>query len=234
MNMPLTTDTVLPLLGRYQMLSQLQREMTIDQAIADISCTPEEVADARQQFCQQHQINTESALGNWLRDHYLTSEDLDTLVVRSLRIEKFKQHTWEHHLESYFLKRKRQLDRLVYLLLRTRDPYLAQELYLRIQGNEQSFVDLAREYSQGAEAQIGGFVGPVEAGTLHPVLVRQLITSQPGELLSPLRLGDWLVIVQLEKIIPAQLDRVMRQRLLNELFENWLTERMSDRLSQAA
>jgi parvulin-like peptidyl-prolyl isomerase len=234
MNMPLTTDTILPLLGRYQMLSQLQREMTIDQAIADIICTPEEVANARQQFCQQRQISTESALQGWLKNHYLTPEALDTLVVRSLRIEKFKQQTWENHLESYFLKRKRQLDRLVYLLLRTRDSYLAQELYLRIQGKEQSFVDLAREYSQGSEAQTGGFVGPVEAGTLHPGMVQRLITSQPGELLTPMRLGDWIVIVQLEKIIPAQLDMAMRQRLLNELFENWLTERMSDRFSQAA
>lgn len=216
------------------MLAQLQREMTIDQAIANIICTPEEIHNARQQFCQQHQINTESELKTWLTDHYLTPEDLDILVVRSQRIEKFQQHTWGHHLESYFLKRKRQLDRLVYLLLRTRDSYLAQELYLRLQGNEQSFVDLAREYSEGTEAQTGGFVGPVEASTLHPALVQRLITSQPGELLTPMRLGDWIVIVQLEKIIPAQLDTVIRQRLLNELFENWLTERMSDRFSQAA
>ena len=234
MNTPLTTDTVLPLLGRYQMLSQLRREMTIDQAIAHISCTPEEVTDARLRFHQQHQINTESELQAWLMEHYLTSQDLDTLVVRSLRIEKFKQHTWEHHLESYFLKRKRQLDRMVYLLLRTRDPYLAQELYLRVQGKEQSFVDLARDYSQGPEAQTGGFVGPVEAGTLHPALVQRLITSQPGQLLSPMQMGNWIVIVQLEKILPAQLNPIMRQRLLDELFENWLTERMSDRFSQAA
>lgn len=234
MNMPLTTEALLPLLGRYQMVSQLRREILIDQAIANIFCTPEEIANARQQFCQQRQIDTESTLNAWLMEHYLTPEDLDNLVVRSQRIEKFKQQTWEHHLESYFLKRKRQLDRLVYLLLRTRDPYLAQELFLRIQGNEQSFVDLARGYSQGSEAQTGGFVGPVEAGTLHPNLVQRLITSQPGKLLPPMQMGDWIVIVQLEKIIPAQLDTVMRQRLLNELFENWLTEKRSDRWRQAA
>lgn len=234
MNMPLTTEALLPLLGRYQMIAQLRREMMIDQAIANILCTPEEIANAHQQFCQQRQINTESELKAWLIDHHLTPLDLDSLVVRSLRIEKFKHNTWEHHLESYFLKRKRQLDRLVYLLLRTRDPYLAQELYLRLQGNEQSFVDLARDYSQGPEAQTGGFVGPVEAGTLHPSLVQRLITHQPGKLLPPMQMGDWIVIVQLEKILPAQLDTAMRQRLINELFENWLIEKMSDRLSQAA
>jgi hypothetical protein len=39
-------------------------------------------------------------------------------------------------------------------------------------------------------------------------------------------LGDWWVITQLEQLMPAQLDETMRQRLLNELFENWLQEQL--------
>ena len=37
---------------------------------------------------------------------------------------------------------------------------------------------------------------------------------------------DWLVIVRLEKLIQAQLDQAMRRRLMDELFENWLSEQI--------
>jgi len=39
-------------------------------------------------------------------------------------------------------------------------------------------------------------------------------------------LGEWLVIVRLENFIPAQLDELMRQRLLNECFATWLSEQL--------
>lgn len=85
---------------------------------------------------------------------------------------------------------------------------------------------MAQTYSQGTEAQTGGLVDPIELSTLHPVLVQKLITSQPGQLLPPGKLGDWVIILRPEKLIPARLDELMRQRLLNELFEQWLQEQI--------
>jgi len=115
---------------------------------------------------------------------------------------------------------------------------IAQELYFRIQAKENSFADLAREYSLGPEAQTGGLVGPVELNALHPVMVQMLSSSQPGQILPPTRIAEWFVILRLEKFIPAQLDESMKARLLNELFEAWLQEQqkqiMSARLEQAA
>lgn len=43
----------------------------------------------------------------------------------------------------------------------------------------------------------------------------------------PTRLGEWLVIVRLEKFIPAKLDNRMRQQLLTELFATWLQEQLN-------
>ncbi len=62
---------------------------------------------------------------------------------------------------------------------------IAQELYFRIQAKENSFADLAREYSLGPEAQTGGLVGPIELNALHPVMVQMLSSSQPGQILAP-------------------------------------------------
>jgi parvulin-like peptidyl-prolyl isomerase len=157
----------------------------------------------------------------------MTLAQVEGLATRGLLIEKFKQTTWGHKLESYFLSRKGQLDRVIYSLLRTKEPGIAQELYFRIQEKEQSFAELARDYSQGPEAQTDGLIGPVELSTPHPTVAQLLRSSQPGQLCPPLRLGEWLVIVRLEKFIPAQLDAPMRQRLLNECFSTWLSEQLN-------
>jgi parvulin-like peptidyl-prolyl isomerase len=115
----------------------------------------------------------------------------------------------------------------VYSLIRTNDIGIAQEIYFRLQAEEQSFGELAREYSQGSEAQTNGLVGPVELQSIHPVLAKLLSTSQPQQLLPPTQLENWIVILRLEKLLLVQLDNALRHRLLNELFNNWLQAQMA-------
>ena len=222
----ITAEEVIPLLAKYQLLPQLLREIIIDEAIAKIDCTPEEKTLACQKFYQQQQLTGEAERVSWLERQGITHQQVEDLALRGLKVEKFKQENWGNKLESYFLKRKGMLDRVVYSLIRTNDVAIAQELYFRIHEGEQSFSELAREYSQGPEAQTGGLVGPVELNTPHPALAQLLTVSQPGQLCAPMRLGEWFIIVRLEKFFPAQLDEPMRQRLLNELFNTWIQEQL--------
>lgn len=225
-NRTITAEEIIPLLASYQMLPQLLRENIIERAIAPFSCTPEETAHACQHFHQRFQLTNEGERLAWLEGYGMNQAHLENLTTRRIRIEKFKQVTWGHKLESYYLKRKAQLDQAVYSLIRLKEPGIAQELYFRIQEQEQSFGELAHQYSQGREAQTGGLVGPVELGTLHPHMARLLSISQPGQLWEPRALEEWQVIVRLEQLLPAQFNEFMRQRLLNELFEGWLHEQL--------
>ena len=227
----ITAEEIIPLLAEYQLLQPLIREIIIDQAIASINCTPEETTQAIQQFCQNKQITEPAVQQAWLKQQGMSLAQLEALATRGLKIEKYKQATWSNKLESYFLSRKIELDRIIYSLIRTKDPGIAQELYFRIQEGENTFADLAKDYSQGPEAQTGGLVGPVELTQPHPALAKMLRLSQPGQLLQPTRLGEWLVILRLEELIPAQLDDAMRQRLLNDCFNNWLKEQVNQHLA---
>lgn len=226
-NQTITAEEIVPLLVGYQMLPQLLRELIIDQAIASIQCTSEEVLSACEQFFQQQQLTSEAAVQTWMQQYGISSQQLEAIVTRQLRIAKYKQATWGSKLESYFLNCKSQLDKVIYSLIRTKDPGIAQELYFRIQAGEQSFAECARSYSQGPEVQTGGLIGPVELSVPHPALAKMLAISQPGQLLPPTRIGEWLVIVRLEKLIGAQLDEPMRAKLLNNLFETWISEQMN-------
>ncbi|MEL6222002.1 MAG: peptidylprolyl isomerase [Cyanobacteria bacterium J06627_8] len=220
------SSDVLPLLAGYQMMPQFLKEVLIDEAIASIDCTNDEREEACQAFYQENQIAEPDNRQAWLSHYRMTESQLQSLATRELRIEKFKQEKWGPKLESYFLDRKGKLDKVIYSLIRTKDIGIAQELYFRISEGEQSFAEMAREYSQGPEAQTDGLIGPVELSVPHPSLSHMLSVSQPGQLCPPTRVGEWVVIVRLERFIPAQLDDGMRHRLLNEAFNEWIKEQL--------
>ncbi|MDJ0567533.1 MAG: peptidylprolyl isomerase [Pleurocapsa sp. MO_192.B19] len=226
-NHTINGEDILRRLTSYQMIPQLRRERIIDEAIAPISYTEEELENTRQRFYEQNQLDDDTKLQVWLKHHSMSQEFLETVFIpRLLKIKKFKHQQWNHQLKSYFLKRKHELDRAIYSLIRIRERGIAKELYFRIQENEQSFAEIARQYSQGREVQVNGIIGPVELGTMHPTLARLLAISQPGQLWHPVPVEEWLAIVRLEKLIPAQLNVSMRQRLLRELFEAWIQKQM--------
>jgi len=214
----LDAKQILPLLAEYQILPSLAKEMIIDTAILSIECTPEEEKFALEQLSQKYKGSEEKGV-DALR--------LKSLAIRQLKVEKFKIVNWGGDLDSYFFQRKSQLDRVVYSLISHSDLGISQEIYFRIQEGEQSFAQLAREYAQGPEAQTDGLIGPVELQSLHPALTRMLSLSQPHQLLPPTQIGNWIVIVRLEKLLPAQLDAQTRQRLLEERFNEWLQSQIN-------
>ena len=230
-NRVFNSDELAPLLTKYQMLPKLAQEILVDNEVANVECTEEEYEQAYQQLCQQFQLDTDEKIQAWLDKQGMSREDLQALITRKVKIEKYKVENWDNKVESFFLKRKSKLDRVVYSLIRVEKAELAQELYFRIQENEDSFRELAMEYSQGSEAQTGGLIGPVEINAPHPKIAQILNGCQPGDLIPPTRVGEWIVIIRLENFIPAKLDPPMRQRMLDEMFRQWLNQETAQEVS---
>ena len=219
----ITAEELASLLVRYQMLPQLVREVLIDSAIAPLNCSPEEHERAIQQFYTVNQLATNQQRKTWLSERGMTVEHLEALVLRQLKINKFKQETWAAKLESYFLKRKAQLDQVTYSLLKTQDAGLAQELYFCIRDDGRSFEEMARRHFPAAQFQV---LGPVDVEK-HPLVAQVLQKHQIGQPCSPVWVNNCFIIMRVEQVFPAQLDEAMRQRLLDELFNNWLQEQLS-------
>lgn len=215
----ISSAEVLQLLAQYNLVPMLQKEMIIDQVIQNIEYTPEEEKIACAQIAQQYQ-------GMVLQG--MSSQELKNIAIKQLKIEKFKEKQWGEDISNYFFERKPLLDKIIYSLISTNSIGIAQEIYFRIQEGEQSFAELARKYSQGPEAQTDGLIGPVDLQSIHPKLRAELSRSQPQKLLPPITINNnIIVIIRLEKLIPAQLDQQMRQRLLNEKFNYWLQEQVN-------
>ncbi len=222
----LQSDELVPLLSKTNLLSRVIQEVIIDDAIADIELTEEEIKAAEIEFCQRNKITNPEEANAWAQQQYGTSDLIRTTAMRDQQLAKFKAQTFAKEVESYFLQRKSRLDRVLYSLIRTNQLGLAQELYFRVHDDGQSFSELAKEYSEGQEAKTGGLIGPVELSVPNPALAGLLSVSKPGQIWPPKRIGEWYVVVRLEKFLPAQLDAATEQRLLDELFQTWMREQI--------
>jgi parvulin-like peptidyl-prolyl isomerase len=216
--------TLSAILATYRLLPTFNRELAIDRAIADFALSPEETNLALQQFQQRYQLTTQEAIQNYCRQFSLTEDQLKIIGLREFKIEKFKQQTFGSRLESTFLSRKSQLEQAIYSMIRHKNPELLQELFFRIQAGEQSFAELASQYSQGMEAQTGGMIGPLLLSKLPPAMAEKIRNSRPQEIHPPFLLEEWFVILRLEKFIPAQFDEQTMKVLLNQQFEEFLHE----------
>lgn len=212
-------------LKEHQLMPKLVQEIIIDQAIASIEC---EAQAALQAFCTKRGLFSREQQQAWCQQQQQTPEQMTLAAIREGKLLKFQDNTWGLQIESYFLQRKAELDRVRYSLIRTKDASLAQEIYFRLNDDGVAFSILASQYSEGQEAKTGGMVGPVELSVPHPILARMLMVSKPGQLWAPTQIGEWLVIARLEQFLPAQFDEPMRERLLAEQFQTWLNQQLKD------
>jgi parvulin-like peptidyl-prolyl isomerase len=223
----LTPEELLPLISKYRLVSQLAKEMLIETAIEEYELSETEYLEACKRFYQQQQLATDKDLELWLQQQRLERDDLADLINRGLRLQKFKDDKWQTKVESHFCQRKSQLDRVIFSIIQVKEIDIAEEIYFRLVSKEETFYDLAPRYSIGIEAKTKGIRGPIEFGKLDPILANALITSQPEEVLPPIQLKGWWVVIQLEAILPAQFDDEMRQMLTEELFTQWVGEEVA-------
>jgi len=217
------TPTLVRKMLQYRLLEKFVQESTVDDLLEDVSCNP---VLALETYCQRRKLETEELKQAWCKQEHLSTEQMQAEALREAKLAQFQEENWGDRLQTFFLQRKDQLDRVVYSMIRVKSADLAQELYFRICDDGASFASLAKQYSEGKEAQTGGLVGPVELKVPHPTLAKMLQVSEENQLWSPTKIGDWFVIVRFEKGIPAQLDATMRQRLLDEQFQALLRQRM--------
>lgn len=217
-------------LRRHNLLQSLLQRQVVAEAVASEELDAEQLEQARGQFTRQNGLDSAESLQAFLLGNGLSEDDLNWQIALPLRIRAHCNEHFRHKAEAHFLSRKNQLDRVVYSLLRVQDPFLARELYLRIEAGEASFADLAAQYAEGPEKQTNGIVGPVPLTQAHPALAERLRTTSAGVLMEPFQIAEWWLVVRLESYTPASFDEATAEQMSDELFNQWVREETSRRI----
>jgi hypothetical protein len=227
-----TLEQVPALLEDLDLIPLLLRRLVERQVSVAYQPTRDQQVDFQQQFLQRERITDQASLAAWLQRQGLHEDQMSNKLYRALQLELFKQDTFAPRVEQLFLERKQQLDQAVFSLIRVNEQARSMELHRRIEEEESPFAQLASQYSEGAERQLNGQIGPLELGRVNSVVAERLRISKPGQLWPPLHLENWWVILRLERLIPAQLDDAMRQRLIQEMHDLYVHDLVSAAMAQ--
>jgi len=192
----------------------------------------EEQMAFQQKFMKKEGIKNKDDLSNWLKLNSISEEEISKQLYKSLKLEKFKRSKFEDKVDDIFLKSKKSLDRVTYSLLRVKTKTKASELFIRLSEEESTFPELASKYSEGVEQVLHGLVGPMELGKVNPTIAERLLSSTPGQLWPPFELEGWWILIRFERLIPASLNENMRDRIINELYEISIRDKIKHSLDQ--
>lgn len=204
----------------------LARAWLLDQLVHAIPMPAEEEKALMAVFLERRGITSDDQVPAWLQERSLAYDDLRILATQQRRLQRLVRCRWGDEVEVRFLQRKSELDQVIYSLLRVDSEDLAAELHHQIAEGEADFDSLAPLHSEGPERMSLGRIGPISLAAGHDTLVSRLRRGRPGQLFEPFQAGDSWVVLRLEQVLPAELNDAARDRMMGELFEEWLEQRV--------
>ena len=221
-NQHLSDEDVLALVRRMEFTPKLLRRHLEEQIIAVVPIDNTWLDE-----------NSSRLLNGLSEDEFLekkgwSKSDLNLHLRRKEALRRFARQRFAPGLEERFLASKGSRDQVIYSLLRVKDYALARELWIRLEEDETTFAEAAREFGEGPEADRQGVIGPLPIGSLQPVLLQDILRGlKAGELSSPVSIGEWQILLRLEKLTPARLDDQVRAQMMQESLDQFLDERVS-------
>tara|TARA_B100001287_G_C22544604_1_gene463806 strand:- start:3 stop:830 length:828 start_codon:yes stop_codon:yes gene_type:complete len=225
-NFEISINDIPKYLDRFNLLPNFVRALIENKITSHIEPNSDQQVEYQLKFLSRNNLKNKHQLSNWLDKNGLDDKRLSLLIYDNLKLEMFKDEKFNDLVESEFLNKKNSLDKVMYSIIRVKSKLEAEEIYLKLEEQEESFSDLAAKYSEGIEKNFNGIIGPLEIGVINPELSERLKISKKGQLWPPFNSQNWWVIMRLERFLPAKLDDNMRIKLKEILYENWIQKKI--------
>ena len=200
-----------------------------------IETTPEELQKAADTFRVANQLTSADETWKWLEKQNLALEEFEEIIYNRVLRSKLMSHLFADQVESYFFEHKLDHTEAAIYEIVLDDEDLAMELFYAIQENEVSFSDVAHQYIEETEQRRrGGYRGVLNRKQLSPEKSASVFATKPPQLLKPVVTSKGVSLIFVEEIIEPELTENVRQKILLELFDQWIqsklekTERLLD------
>lgn len=218
-----TGDQIISALVQYKLLEPLVGQVLLDDVIQEVLLSKQELFDALAGATEASlPEDFESFILQWCENKGVAPDYFNAVLLRELRVEKFKQLYFSAQVESEFLRSKSTFDQVEFSLIQLTDLALAQELYFHLRDDGADFARLAQLYSLGGERETEGWIGPVPMSNLPVEIATLFRNGQTGILYGPVPVADRFWVVRLERLTAARLTESTRANLMNHLYERWL------------
>lgn len=209
--------------------SILRRNIIADQIEKyEIELTSTDLQQAADRFRITHKLETTEATKQWLETGNFSLDDFEYIVTQDLLAHKLAEHLFGERVEQFFHQHLLDYSGAILYEVILEDPELAMEIFYSLQEGDLSFAVVAHQYSSDLELRRrGGYIGRVSRKQLHPEISAAVFAAKPPQLIAPITTAVGVHLIQVEEIITPKLDEQLYQRILAEMFDRWLDDKIS-------
>ena len=230
---PFLSGEELNRIARQQELSVVIAKAKIFDQICQGVTLPEEIEyELIKSYLQKESIDDDSELEDYLTMRGWDEADLIYIATKGERLRYFQEQVFSQEVELNYLGRKIDIDQVSYTLICTTDADEAFELHQRLQENEAKPEEIKPLKKAKNPAGIAsGYYGPQPISHSNQSLITLLRTGQPGQIWPPFFEDNTWIIAKLDNREGKPLDKNLYSDLLDDLFENWLNQQISNLLT---
>jgi parvulin-like peptidyl-prolyl isomerase len=195
---------------------------------ASLKVETEELQKVADQIRLINKLNSADDTWAWLEKHNLSIDDYEEIVYDTVIYSKLAAHLFADKVELYFLEHQLDYAGVVIYEVFLDDEDLAIELFYAIKEGEISFYDVAHKYIQDTELRRkGGYRGIVYRHDLKAEISAAVFAAKPPQLLKPIVTSSGVHLILVEEIIQVELDNALYQKIVSNLFSEWLKEQIA-------
>ncbi|NMG60549.1 parvulin peptidyl-prolyl isomerase [Geitlerinema sp. P-1104] len=163
----------------------------------------------------------------WLQEKNMSYESLRDQLEKRLKAEKLKLEITESKIQPFFEMNQKKLERIALSRIVVAQQQEAETIKAQLQENPESFGELAQKHSLTEDRYVKGIMPLIFISQLPEVAQEPVRVAPPGSIIGPFALEGGYCLLRVEQFIPVELDDTLKQQIRNQIFEQWLAEKLS-------
>jgi parvulin-like peptidyl-prolyl isomerase len=213
-----------------QVCEKILYQKIIEQAaqVRGLIVTPEEIEQECDRLRREKKLEKASDTLAWLSEQMIGVEDLEKGISDRILADKLANTLFAKEIDKVFGENRINFEQV--LLYQIVLPYdrLAQELFYQIEEEEISFYEAAHLYDiDEKRREVCGFEGKLYRWNLPPDLASVIFSLAPGEIARPLKTEQGYHLLMAEEFFLAELTPEVSQKILEQMFNQWLTSELN-------
>lgn len=192
-----------------------------------ITVTPEEIQQAADDLRLSKKLVKAQDTLLWLKQHYLSEHDFETSIRHQILAKKLANHFFASEVERFFYQNQQNYVNAVTYEVILDDIDVALEIFYAIEECEITFPEVARMYISDSELRrVYGYQGVRHRKDFRPEIAWAVFAASPPQIIKPIVTTKGVYLIWVEEIFQPQLDEQLREKIISELFEDWLKKQI--------
>ena len=160
----------------------------------------------------------------WLRDHGTSQVQLEAHLRDEVARDGLRRRVAAGRETAYFRDNRAAFNRAQVARIHVAQHEPAARLYERLRREPAMFLQAAQERFLANQVEDSLFV-TILRRDLSPEQATSMFAAEPGHVIAPFPSRDGFELVQVLRLLPAELDAATSAQIRDILFEEWLEEK---------